>query len=120
MEGNDAKHNHIPPLQRRTFKLEERPFTPWERGTRVTRLAHRRLTERGKVAAASQFILDTQPAVDAEIAGPFGVYFAFEIEAAASVGDIAWDDEEGECGPEEEGVDGEEGAVVEEDTGPAD
>lgn len=48
------------------------------------------------------------------------VDFAFEIEGALFVGKIARCEERGEGDPEEEVVDGEEGAVVEEDACPAD
>jgi hypothetical protein len=51
---------------------------------------------------------------------PLGVDFAFEVECPAFEGDVARDDEEGEADPEHEGVDSEEGAVIEEEAGPAD
>ena len=49
-----------------------------------------------------------------------GVDLALEVECASFVGDVTWDDEHSEAEPEEESEYGEEGAVVEEDTGPAD
>lgn len=49
-----------------------------------------------------------------------GVQFSFKVECPLFVGHVAWRDEQCEADPEEEAVDGEEGAIVEEDAGPTD
>ena len=64
--------------------------------------------------------MHAQPAGGAELAGPLAVDLAFEVECAPFVGEVAWDNESGKDEPEEEGVDGKEGAIVKEDTCPAD
>jgi len=77
------------------------------------------LDERGVIPTTFEFILDSKSAICSEESGPFRVDFAFEIERPAFIGDVAWGDEEAETYPEEKGVDGKEGAVVEEYTCPS-
>jgi len=57
-------------------------------------------------------------AILAELLTPLCVDFTFEVECAAFIGEVARSDEECEGDPAEEGVDGKEGTVVEEDTSP--
>ena len=78
------------------------------------------LDERGEKAATPELILNTKPFTDAEILPPLRVDLAVEIEIAPLESYIPRSYEEGEAYPKEEGVYGEEGAVVKEDAGPAD
>lgn len=97
-----------------------RELAPGKNASSIARLTDRRLDERGEVPAAPELILDTEATLCAEVSGPLGVDFSFEVERAAFVGEVAWHDEEDESDPEKECVDGEEGAVVEENAGPPD
>ena len=65
------------------------------------------------------FVLNAEATEDAKLAGPLGVEFAFEVEGDAFVGEVPGDDEECKCDPAEEGIEPEEGGVVEDDPGPA-
>jgi hypothetical protein len=120
VHGHEPERDDVPALERLALELEERVLAAGERAARVARLAHARFGERRVVAAAAQSVLNAQAAVGAEIAGPHLVQLALERERAELVCDVAGRDEEAKDDPEKESVDGEEGAVVEEDTGPAD
>ena len=78
------------------------------------------LDERGEKATTIELILNTKPFTEAKILPPLRVDLAVEIEIATLEGHIPRSYEEGEAYPKEEGVHGEEGAVVKEDAGPAD
>lgn len=78
------------------------------------------LDERGEKPATIELILDTKPIADVELATPLRVDFAVEIEIPPLEGYIPRNYEEGEAYPKEKGVNGEEGAIVKEDAGPAD
>ena len=67
-----------------------------------------------------ELILDTKPIVDGEVTTPLRVDFAVEIEIPPLEGHIPRNYEEGEAYPKGESVNGEKGAVVKEDAGPAD
>ena len=77
------------------------------------------LDVRREVSTAHELILHTHPALQSKFLRPHGVQFPFQIECALFVCDVARCDEEGKAYPEHECVDGEEGAIVEEDSGPA-
>ena len=119
LHGHKPKASDIPPLQQEPLEPDIRAFASRELGSGITRLGDSRFDERRKVSTALQFVLDAETTEDAELAGPLGVDFAFEVEGDAFVGEIPGDDEECECDPAEEGVEAEEGAVVEEDACPA-
>jgi hypothetical protein len=78
------------------------------------------LNERGEKSATIELILDTKPIADGKLATPLRIDFAIEIEIPPMEGHISRNYEEGEAYPKEESIDGEEGTVVKEDTGPAD
>lgn len=117
---DDGEHDGVPPLEDGLLPLDVRALASGQDAAGVARLAAGRFYEGVEVPAALQLVLDAQTAVDADDLTPLGVDLAFQVERAFLVRDVAGRDEEGEDDPEEEGVDGEERAVVEEDAGPAD
>lgn len=120
LRGHDHEHGRVPPLQYQPLELYVRPFAPRQQRARVARLRDGGLDERVEVPAAVELVLHAQAAVEPEVARPLRVHFSLEVERALLVGDVPRGDEQREADPEEEGVDGEEGAVVEQDAGPAD
>jgi hypothetical protein len=120
VEGHERKGGDVPAAEDEALELEEAVLAAVEDGAGVARLGDGGLDEGGVVAAAAEGALDAGATVAAEVAGPHLVELALEGEGALLVGDVAGGDEEGEDDPEEEGEDGEEHAVVEEDAGPAD
>lgn len=72
-----------------------------------------------RVPVTTHGILDAQTPVRPEIPTPLRVDLPFEVERPLLVCHVSGRDDECETDPEEQGVDGEEGAVVEEDTGVA-
>lgn len=120
MGRNDTESDDIPLLEYDPLKIQVRAFAPREGGAGVAALADGGFGKRAEVAAAGEGVLDTLAPKEAEVAGPLSVDFAFEVEGATFVGEVARYEDEDEGDPEEEVVDGEEGAVVEEKTGPAD
>lgn len=101
------------------LEFQIRDCTAREDGPRITSGADGGLDERGKVPAARELVLYAETAGRAEVMGPLSAEFAEEVESAAVVGCVGCSGEEGKDDPEEEGVDGEKGAVVEEDACPA-
>ena len=88
-------------------------------GPRVTGLGDGGQHERAVVSAAHELVLDCQTTSGTDVLRPLLVEFSFQVESALLVGDVTGSDEEGERDPQHEGVPGEETAVVEEDTSPA-
>ena len=119
LEGDEAKDDDVPSLEDGLFKAYVGALAAGEDAAGVTGLRDGGLDEGREVAAAPELVLDAEPAGDAKVLRPLGVDLAVEVESVLFIGDVAGDDEEGEAEPEEEGVDGEEGAVVEEDACPA-
>lgn len=56
----------------------------------------------------------------AKISTPLAINFSFEVELDIFEADISRSHDKGEDHPEQEAVDGEEGAIIEKDTGEAD
>lgn len=77
------------------------------------------LNERREKPATIELILNTKPIADTKVTTPLRVDFAVEIEIPPLEGHIPRNYEEGEAYPKEERVNGEEGAIVKEDAGPA-
>lgn len=75
--------------------------------------------ERAKVAATLELILDPEAALATQSSGPLGVDLALEVKSTLLVGDVTRSTNEGKADPEEKSVPGEEAAVVEQDTSPA-
>jgi len=103
-----------PPLILHIPKLTPRQYTP-----RITRLAQRSLNVRRKVPTAPQLILHDQPPVCTEPPRPLRVDLALQIKRPSFIRHISRDQHQRKDHPEEEGVRREEGAVVEQDAGPA-
>lgn len=120
VERHKRKRHDVPPLQHHALELDVRPLAPRQDAARVARRRHRRLDERAEVPAAPQLRLDAHPPLRPEIPAPLRVDLALEVEGVLLVGDVPGHDEEGEADPEQEGVDREEHAVVEEDPRPSD
>lgn len=120
LRRHEREHNGVPPLQHRFLKVDVRAFAAGQDAACVARLAAGCLDERVEVPTALELVLDPEASVDADDLAPLRVDLALEVEGAFLVGDVARGDEQRKDHPEEEAVDGEEGAVVEEDAGPAD
>ena len=74
-------------------------FTPRQGTSRITSLTDGGLYERTEVPTALELILDPQTSIYAEVSRPLGVDFAFEIERATFISDVAWRDEQGKTNP---------------------
>lgn len=120
LDGHDGEDGGEPALEDGALKLEVRALASGKNATRIARLADGGLDEGVEVATAAELILNAQPAVNTEGAGPLGVELALEVERVLLVGDVPGRDEERERDPEEEGEPREEGPVVEQNAGPAD
>lgn len=82
-------------------------------------MRNRGLNERGEKPATIELILDTKPIADPKVTTPLSIDFAVEIKIPPLEGHIPRNYEEAEAYPKEERVNGEEGAIVKEDAGPA-
>jgi hypothetical protein len=120
MQRDNRERHDIPPLKQQLLERQIRGLAPREEGPRITRRRNGSLYIRREIATARELALYRCAPRLAEELGPLGVDLALEVECVFFVGDVAGDDEEAEGEPEEEGVDGEEGTVVEEDAGPPD
>lgn len=103
-----------------SFEAQVSAFAAWQGTARITATAGARFDERAVVPATAETVLHPSAVDYGELARPLEVNFAFEIEVPLFVGDVAGRYEDGEGDPEDEGVDAEKGAVVEEDPAPAD
>lgn len=101
---HESKASDIPPLHQEPLEPDIRLFAPRQLRAGMARLRNSSFNERRKVSTALEFILDAQPPEDAELTRPLSVDFALEVEGDAFIGEVAWDDEECECDPAEEGV----------------
>jgi hypothetical protein len=116
MQRYEHESNLIPPPQHQPLEHNILKLTPRQHTPRITHLAHTSLDEQAKIPTEPKLILYTQPAVVPKVPRPLSIDFPLEVECFSAVGDVPWDDEEGETDPEHECVDGEEGSVVEEET----
>ena len=120
MQRHHGKNRLVPYLQHLPLIGDIQCLASRKEAPRIACLADGRLHERTEVPTAPQLVLYPQPAVRAEVPGPLGIDFAFDVELAALVGDVPGQDEENEDNPEEKRVYGKEGAIVEEQAGPTD
>ena len=75
----------------------------------------RRLDIRREIPTTLQGVLDTESTFRAEVSGPLEVDLALEVERLLLVRHVSWRDDQCEADPKHQGVDGEEGSVVEHD-----
>lgn len=120
LEGNKTENAGIPTLEDSALELDIRAFASGQDTASITGLTDGGFNERVEISAALELVLYTKTAVEAKDTRPLGVDLALEVEGALLVRDIAWGNEQGETDPEEEGVPGEECAIIEEDAGPTD
>ena len=119
VEWDERKGNGIPSLEDEALMDEVCAFASRQGATSITCLADGSLDKGAKIAAAAKFILYAKSSRVAQIPRPLRVDLAFEIERAPLVCHVAGNDKEAKAYPEKECVDCEEGAIVEEDAGPA-
>jgi len=119
VEWNDGKGYSVPALEHELLEFEVMLLASRQNTTCIACLAYCSFDEGAEVATALQLVLNPEPPIRAERAGPLGVDLAFEVERPALVGDVTWGDKEGEADPEHERIYGEEGAVVEQYTRPS-
>lgn len=120
MEWYQGEGDSEPPLEDDTLIPHVKTLATWENRSRVTGLGDRGQHERTEVSTALELILDRQTATSAQVLRPLLVELSFQIESAFLVVDVTRGNEEGETDPQQEGVPGEETAVVEENASPAD
>lgn len=119
MEWNQSEGNGEPPLQDDTLIPHVRTLATWKDTPRVTSLGDGGQNERSEVSTTFKLILDRQTAGGAKILRPLFIDLSFQIESAPLVSDVTGSNEEGKTDPQQEGVPGEETAIVEENTSPA-
>ena len=119
MEWDERKGNGIPSLEDEALVDEVCAFASRQGATSITRLADRSLDKGAEIAAATKLILYAKSSRIAQIPRPLRVDLAFEVECAPLVCHVAGNDKKAKAYPEKECVDCEEGAIVEEDAGPA-
>ena len=120
MKRHEPKGDRVPALEDETLEFHVGALAAGEHGAGIAYLGDGGLDEGGEEAAAVELVLYAEPVVDAKVVCPLEVYLAVEVEVAPLEGGVARNDEQSETYPEEKGVYGEEGPVVEEDSGPAD
>lgn len=113
MNGHKRENDRIPSAQHHPLKLQIMQLASWQYTPRVTRLRDSRFDKGGKVSAALELVLYAEAALGAEIPRPLGVNFTFKVEGMSFVCKVTRENEEDEGDPKKEGVDGEEGSVVE-------
>jgi len=115
-----AECDRKPFPQDNPLKVEEALLASREDSPRVASLADSRLDEWAEVPATAQPVLDAETTEGPEVSRPLGVDLPFEVERFLLVSDVSGGDHECEDDPEQEGVYGKEGAIVEQNTGPSD
>lgn len=118
MEGYETECHDIPLIQNPLLESHVWALATRHLAARIAFCADGSLDVWREVSAAFQEVLNRQPPSDTEVARPLGVDFAFEVEGSLFVRNVSGDDEEAERNPEADGVNGEEGAIVEENSGP--
>lgn len=120
MHGDDQECHYVPTFEHQGLEGQVRAFATREDAPGITHLCDCRFHERREVPTARELGLYPCAPRLAEHLRPLSIDLALEIERVLLVGDIAWGNEQTEGYPHKEGVNGEEGAVVEEDAGPPD
>ena len=120
VEWDQSEGDSEPPLEDDTFVPHVKTLATWEDSPRVAGLGDCGQHERTEISAALELILDRQATGGPEVLRPLLVELPFQVERALLVSDVTGSDEEGKTDPKQERVPGEETAVVEENTSPAD
>lgn len=118
MEGYKTECHDIPLVQNPLLESHVRALATRQLAARVAFCADGSLLVWCEVSAAFQEVLNCHPPLDTEVARPLGVDFAFEVEGGPFVCNVSGHNEEAERNPEADRVNGEEGAIVEENSGP--
>lgn len=119
VEWDQSEGDSKPPLQDDTLVPHVKTLATWKNSPRVAGLGDGGQYERTKISAALELILDRQTTRGPEVLRPLLVELAFQVESPFLVGDVTGGDEEGKTDPQQERVPGEETAVVEKDSCPA-
>lgn len=115
---DDGKGYLKPPAQYEPLELEVPEFASGKDGAGITGRRYGGFDEGGEVTTAAKLVLNAKAAISAQATTPLSIDLALKIECEPSIGDVAWNDEEGKCDPAEQRIDGEESPIVEKDAGP--
>jgi hypothetical protein len=98
-EGNDhdsylqrhqTERDEIPSPKHETLEIQIELLAAWQGTARVASLADGSLDVRREITTALELVLNSETSIGTEIARPLGVDFAFKVERALLVCEIAW------------------------------
>jgi len=93
---DDGKGNLEPPAQHEPLELEIPELASGKDRAGITGRRYGGFDEWREVTAAAKLVLNAKTTVGAQTTTPLSIDFALKIERESSVGDVAWNDEEGE------------------------